>query len=128
MRRTLALAKPLLLALTAAACLSGGTASARPPNPAQMGEVCVQQNGVYVANVRFYFREHEGFRGSTYDAPMAIGQNHCQQFWETDAQVTIDVNVFLGRSTSCTFKLTGRSGQLNVVATGTSLDPKVACP
>lgn len=128
MHRTFALAKPLLLALVAAVCLSGGTASARPANPKQMGQVCIQQNGVYLASVRYHFHEHEGFRPVSYETTLAIGQNYCQNFWETDADVKIDVNVYLGRSASCKINLNGRSGQLTVVATGTSLDPKVACP
>jgi len=127
MRRAIALATSLLLAAGAAIAPVGGVALATEP-PVTVGEVCIQQNGVYLASVRTQTYEPGTMRTETPERIMAIGQTFCVPYSQTDTDMFVYVNVVMGHSKNCKVILHGRRGVLNVVTTGTSLNVNLACP
>lgn len=118
------------LLLTAAALVPGmGMSGASAQAQRQVGEVCVQQNGVYLANVRIKIFESHGRVLRDYEKNgMVIGQTHCVPFKYIDDKAMITVDAVLGQTKQCQFTLFGRTGQLTVTASGTTLNVGLACP
>ncbi|HYH20987.1 MAG TPA: hypothetical protein VD995_20460 [Azospirillum sp.] len=118
-----------LLSATAALVLSMEASAAGIQERKQVGEICIQQNGVYLANVRINIHEHNGrgFRINEKNG-MAIGQTHCTPFLSIDERAFVVVDVVFGHTKRCEFSLEGRSGRQTVTASGTSLNVGLACP
>jgi len=106
--------------------LNAGTASA---NSRTLGEVCIQQNGVYLANIRMGFAEYGATRWSYEDkTAVAVGQSHCFPFGTTDEEAFISVAVIWGQTKECRFSLKNRSGRLTATTSGTTLNVGLTCP
>jgi len=113
----------------AALVLGMGMSEASAQSQNQAGEVCVQQNGVYLANVRIKIFESHGRVVRGYEKNgMAIGQTHCVPFKYIDDRTLITVDAVLGQTKQCQFILFGRSGQQTVTASGTTLNVGLTCP
>lgn len=118
-----------LLSATAALVLSMEASAASFQERRQAGEICVQQNGVYLANVRINNHEYNGNGFKIYEKnSMAIGQTYCAPFMNIDETAFVTVDVVFGHRKNCEISLTGRSGRLTVTASGTSLNVGLACP
>lgn len=115
--------------LLAALSLIAWTSAASAQDATPVGEVCVQQNGVYVAKLRIGFYKMAS-RVWSYrdDSTLAIGQSHCVKFTDDDVAAHVQVNAILGHSKECVFKTQWRPGRLTVTTSGTTLNVGLTCP
>ncbi|HYD67721.1 hypothetical protein [Azospirillum sp.] len=113
----------------AALVLGMGMSGANAQSQNQAGEVCVQQNGVYLANVRIKIFESHGRVVRGYEKKgVVIGAMYCAPFKYIDDRVLITVDAVLGQAKQCQFTLFGRTGQQTVTSSGTTLNVGLACP
>lgn len=106
-----------------------GTSAASAQDATPVGEVCIQQNGVYVAKLRVgFYKMSSKVWSYTDDRTLAIGQSHCVAFTDDDVGAHVQVNAVLGHSKECVFKTQWRPGRLTVITSGTTLNVGLTCP
>lgn len=123
-------ARTFVTLLSAAAALvpSVGISEASAQDRKQVGELCLQQHGMYIASFRISIAE-ANWSGRQHDTgKMAIGRTDCVPLMNTDEKAFVQLDVLLGHTKHCEFSLKDRSGQLTVTASGTTLDVGLACP
>ncbi|HYD67722.1 hypothetical protein [Azospirillum sp.] len=126
MRRVFAFGTLVFAAILA---LEAGTSAAHAQEGRQAGEVCIVQNGVYLAFLRIGLFGSNGRQWAYQDKDsVPIGQMHCAPFLNTDDQAFVNVAVVLGHSKDCRFNLKGRTGRQVAIASGTSLNVGLICP
>lgn len=117
------------LVFAAVLALGAGTSAAHAQDRRQVGEVCIVQNGVYLADLRIGLIGSNGPQWAYKDKnAVPIGQMHCAPFLNTDEQAFVSVLVFLGHSKDCRFSLKGRTGRQVAIASGTTLNVGLICP
>ena len=115
--------------LFAALSLAAGTSVASAQDATPVGEVCIQQNGVYAATFRIGFYKMKSKEWSYRDnSTLALGQTHCVKFTDDDVAAHIQADVILGHSKECVFKTQWRPGRLMVITSGSTLNVGLTCP
>ena len=117
-----------LLPAAAVLVLSLGMSAASAQEQKQVGEICMQQNGVYMASFKTTFHQRGGGWRPDAKIGMLIGQTHCFPFMDTDDRVVVTIDVVAGDRKDCQVSLKGRTGRLMVTASGTTFNVGLACP
>lgn len=115
--------------LLAALSLIAGTSASSAQDTTPAGEVCVQQNGVYVASLRIgLYSMHKRSWSFNENKAVPIGQSYCVKFTNDDVGAHVQVNAILGHTKDCMFKTQWRTGRLTAIASGTTLNVGLTCP
>ncbi|HYD70836.1 hypothetical protein [Azospirillum sp.] len=112
------------------ACAALGLSVANAADGDRKGEVCVKQDGVYLAEVTWIFVDYRKYmaRRILTNPYLLIGQTDCREFKGGDDYVMIRLYARLGNTVDCRIPVGSRNGRLTAVASGTTLNVNLSCP